>query len=133
MGLNYLLSFIGLGSYFADREREIRQASVPVIDERELARLKRIESRSKFPPMEFTMAEYDALPRSEDLIEEFGERHLYSANIGLKFKCTGGEKLEDTVVGHLVKGNDAICEQYGAGLFVPERFVNRYEPVIVDG
>jgi len=84
---------------------------------------------SRYPVMQLTRQQYDEIPRAEDMSEGF----LETCEFGTRFRCRGSTSVEDTVIGILVKGDDALCDQYGAGLAVPERFVNRYRVSIVKG
>jgi hypothetical protein len=42
------------------------------------------------------------------------------------FVCDNSDTLDLHVVGQVVKGDDLFCDQWGAGLVVPDRGVNRY-------
>ena len=57
---------------------------------------------------------------------------LHFCGFGTFFRCKGSSTIEKAVIGQLVRGEDALCSQYGAGLSVPERFVNRYRIRITD-
>ena len=81
------------------------------------------------PELRLSFNEYYDIPRAEDMPEGF----LKTCPIGTRFKCKGSKTIENTVIGIVVKGEDALAHQYGAGLLsVPERFVNRYKPVVDD-
>ena len=83
----------------------------------------------KYPIVELTQKEFDELPKSGS----FGIDWLRNeAPFDFKFICKPSELVPDVVVmGHLVKGMEAICEQYGAGLCVPKKFINRYSVKII--
>jgi len=78
---------------------------------------------STYPIIQLTQSEYAQIPRAEDLPRGF----LNTCPIGTLFRCRGSNKI----IGQLVKGDDALGEQYGAGLSVPERFVNRYRIQVI--
>ena len=83
--------------------------------------------RNRLPELPLTVEEYNRIPRAEDHQEGF----VNYAPIGTTFKCIGSKTIENTVIGVIVKGNDALASQAGAALFsLPERFINRYRPVI---
>lgn len=78
---------------------------------------------SRFPTMRFSQEAYNELPRGVD----FPPGYLETVDIGFLFKTTGDEMI----IGQVVKGEDLIAEQWGAGLSVPKRGINRYRAVIV--
>ena len=80
-----------------------------------------------YPILELTPEEYDSIPRAEDRPKDF----VKHCPIGTKFRCMGSTTFEDTVIGIVVEGKDALINQYGAGLSVPERFINRYKVRLV--
>lgn len=78
-----------------------------------------------YPLMEMTQEEYDSLPKGKDM----KEGNLKYVPIGFMFKCRNNEKI----IGEVIKGMDALADQFGAGLLsLPQRFVNRYEVKITD-
>lgn len=79
--------------------------------------------KANFPELTLTKEEFLTLTAGETL----GENDLKYVPIGFRFKCRGDHE----VIGVVVKGMDAITEQFGAGLSIPERFVNRYRAKIV--
>jgi len=76
-----------------------------------------------YPVMQIKRAQYDKIPRAEDLPEGF----LETCEFGFLFRCRGS----NNIIGKLVNGNDAIGDQYGTGLSIPKRFVNRYRTRVV--
>jgi hypothetical protein len=50
---------------------------------------------------------------------------------GTVIRCVDKEVPSPTVIGQIVKGEEAIASQWGAGLSLPERFLNRYEVEVV--
>jgi hypothetical protein len=52
---------------------------------------------------------------------------------GSVVRCVDKGMPSPSVVGQIVKGEDAIAAQWGAGLSLPERFLNRYEVTVVEG
>ena len=52
-------------------------------------------------------------------------------DFGFKFKCLGPAVNGMRVIGQVVNGLDAIADQYGAGLSVPARFINRSNVKII--
>ncbi len=51
---------------------------------------------------------------------------------GSVIRCADKGAPSPTIIGQLVKGEEAIAAQWGAGLSLPERFLNRYEVEVVD-
>lgn len=47
--------------------------------------------------------------------------------VGTVIRCVDKGIPSPTVIGQIVSGEDAIASQWGAGLSLPERFLNRYE------
>jgi len=72
--------------------------------------------------MSLTFEEFSSIPRAEDLPAGF----LKACRFGFRFKCAGSKDATNTVIGVVVRGLDALVDQWGAGLSIPERFVNRY-------
>ena len=106
--------------------RMSRRSREEAIDRRE-----RIEKIRDYQLVELTQKEFDKLPKAGDFIVEWLRNE---APIGFEFICRRADWIPDdlVVLGHLVKGKEAICEQYGSGLSVPEKFVNRYRVKIVE-
>jgi len=83
--------------------------------------------RNRLPELQLTVEEYNRIQRAEDHLEGF----VNYVPIGTIFKCAGSKTIEDSVIGIIVNGKDALASQAGAALFsLPERFINRYRPVI---
>jgi hypothetical protein len=89
-----------------------------------LKRRKRILS---YPIKRMTQEEVDRLPR--DVEVDF----FRTCPIGSLFLCSSKTpELEDlVVVGQVVKGDDMFADQWGGGLCVPDRGVNRYRLEII--
>ena len=82
--------------------------------------------RNRFPLLELLPAQYDALPRAECLEEDF----FKYCPLGTMFLCKGANSIDDAVVGVLVKGTEST--QIGAPMSPPDRWIDRFRPVIVD-
>jgi len=82
----------------------------------------KVDSRT-YPIMQMTRAQYDGIPCAENMPIDF----LETCAIGTKFRCRGSSEI----IGQVVKGDDAFCSQYGAGLSVPARFVNRHRARVI--
>lgn len=125
IGRIFLVGFII--EYFEKKRKEEEEwqqkAALDFEAARALARQK--QSILRFSEKEMTKEYLAALPKGETL-------DLYTCPIGTWFVCKPFPLLPDViVVGQVVKGGDALCSQYGAGLSVPDRFVNRYRAKIV--
>jgi len=81
--------------------------------------LARIEN---FPIWETTQKEFDKIPYAKDLEEDF----LKTCSIGSLFRSDNEIGSRYVVIGQIVKGDDMFCSQWGAGLCVPERGINRF-------
>jgi len=104
------------GVWEAKREREKAEK-----------RRRQINMIRNYPVMKFTLEEFNDLPR--DVPRSF----LKTCEIGTLFVCSKSDLVPDvTVVGQVVKGSDLFCDQWGAGLSVPERGINRYQVKIVE-
>lgn len=87
------------------------------------------EKYMQYPVMKLSKEEFSNIPRAEQLPDGF----LETCPIGTFFVCR--EKcpaLEIIVIGQIVKEDDLICEQYGAGMSVPARGANRYRLELSD-
>lgn len=104
------------------RAKEAEKERVARIPET-LAKIRRL------PVIKLTKAEFDKTPKAGSFTKKWLQKE---APFGFKFICRPfPECPKDLIVlGHLVKGVEAIASQYGAGLFVPEKFVNQYRVVI---
>ncbi len=74
----------------------------------------------RFPLRTLTREEFGTLPKGSEL-------DLKTCPLGTWFVCAPfPPALEVIVLGHVVSPGDMICEQWGAGLSLPERGINRY-------
>ncbi|MFA6463980.1 MAG: hypothetical protein WCV55_03165 [Candidatus Paceibacterota bacterium] len=81
---------------------------------------KQIKSIMAFPIKELSMREFVTLPRGEDV-------NFQTCELGTWFLCKPFVPLSDiTVAGQVVRGLDLFTSQWGGGLSVPERGINRY-------
>lgn len=81
----------------------------------------------RYPVRYFTQAAFDSLPKAAEQPLGF----LQTVEIGTYFVCRPSSELPDAViVGQVVKSEDVLAEQWGAGLAVPDRGINRYRVVI---
>jgi hypothetical protein len=79
----------------------------------------------RYPEKTLTQSEFDKLPRNVD--REF----LNFSPIGSWFVYKPIPEIPDIqIVGQIVKGDDLFAEQWGAGLSVPKRGINRYRIII---
>ena len=70
-------------------------------------------------------AEFDHLAQGKDL-------DLNTCPLGTTFVCKPFELLPGiVVVGQVVRGVDMFADQWGAGLSVPERGINRFRVEII--
>lgn len=81
------------------------------------------DHKETYPIKEMTYEEFNQLPR------DVGTEFLQTCPIGTWFVCRPEVNM---VVGQIVKGDDLFCSQWGAGLSVPERGINRYSVTIVE-
>ena len=80
----------------------------------------------KYPRKEITESELKALPRPDS--KEF----LYTCPFGTWFVCRPHPEFPQVVIiGQVVAGKDLDVYQWGSGLSIPERGINRYRAVIV--
>lgn len=81
----------------------------------------RIHRIMRYPIAKFTRKKFDALPKLKEL-------KLYECPMGTWLSWPDFEPaLPDVrVVGQVVPGLEAIAEQWGAGMSIPERYVNKY-------
>ena len=86
----------------------------------------------KYPIIEFTQDEFNKIPKSDSFTIEWLRKESF---IGFRFICKPSEasllKPEIIAMGEVVKGDDLVCEQWGAGLSVPAKGINRYQVRIV--
>jgi hypothetical protein len=80
----------------------------------------------KYPICHMNVKTFCSLPRGKEI-------DLEHCPLGTWFMCTSYEALPDMkVVGQVVEGKEMLCDQWGSGLSVPERGINRYRLVMVD-
>ena len=80
-----------------------------------------------FPEKHLTQEEFDQLPNGR----KFESNFLETCPIGTWFKCHPSDICPDIIViGQVVKGGNMLCDQWGAGLCIPERGINRYRAII---
>ncbi|MDD5165628.1 MAG: hypothetical protein PHG25_03820 [Candidatus Pacebacteria bacterium] len=104
----------------AEAERAETQAILERIKLEDQARRIR-----KFPIREMSATEFDQLVREKPV-------DLKTCPLGTWFVCTPFELTPDvTVVGQVVTGLEMIANQWGAGMSVPERGVNRYRVKLI--
>lgn len=82
--------------------------------------------RFGFPVVEMTEKQFStlALPKSAD--------DLKFVPFGHVIRCSEKGAVDPTVIGQIVRGEEAIASQWGAGLSLPKRFLNRYEVEVVE-
>ncbi len=74
----------------------------------------------KFPEKQMTAADFALLKRGRDI-------DLHTCPIGTWFVCKPSEHLPDiTVVGQVVEPEKMFENQWGAGMSLPLRGINRY-------
>lgn len=79
----------------------------------------------RLPSKSFSPSELSALPKGSDV-------DFVTCPIGVMFICVPMPLLPDIIViGQVVKGNDMFADQWGAGLSIPERGINRYLAKVV--
>lgn len=100
------------------REDEDRLAEGRVAEAIRISDLRR--KIAHYPRKIMTFEEFENLPRN--VSSEF----LRTCPLGTMFVCDNSDTLDLHVVGQVVKGDDLFCDQWGAGLVVPDRGVNRY-------
>ncbi|MBI1833618.1 MAG: hypothetical protein HYR90_02215 [Candidatus Andersenbacteria bacterium] len=88
---------------------------------------KRLEIIKRYPLTLVTSAEFSAFPRREDLPEDF----LQESFVGTQFVFASEQPKDPVVIGQVVKGDDLLCSQWGAGLCVPTFGINRYRVRII--
>jgi hypothetical protein len=94
--------------------------------EREHRAIKKILA---YPVLRVTQAELDALPRAT---ADGGDADPNVCPIGAWLRCAPYAPLPGVaVVGHVVRGEDAICSQIGAPMSLPTRWMNRYRVEII--
>lgn len=79
------------------------------------------------PVKRMTQIEVETLPGAN---EPLPDGFLETCPIGTWFMCRQQHELP-LVVGQIVIGDDLLCDQWGAGLCLPERGVNRYRLITV--
>jgi hypothetical protein len=112
----------------------LRVEAQPTQKKREAARLEEAMRRDraeaakflKYPQVRFSHEDFIGIPKAESLPEGF----LHRCPIGTLFICKKSDESEVTVVGQVVNGLDALADQWGSGMSLPERFVNRYRVVV---
>jgi hypothetical protein len=105
------------------RIQAVQQAIKNEIAQKEKAAL--VERVSRYPLKQMSRTEIDKLPKGKDL-------DLKGCPIGTWFACSSSPLIPDvTVIGQTVAGLDMIAEQWGAGLSIPERGINRYRVQII--
>ncbi len=116
---------------YASREtkREMEAASARRDYEARQKEIRTIERIKKYPARELTQEEFNEIPEAEDLEEGF----LETCPIETWFVCRKNDLVPDvTVIGQVIKGDDAFCEQVGSALLsLREREINRYRVKIV--
>lgn len=98
--------------------------------EARLEEFKKLERIKGYPVKELTQEGFDKIPKAESLEEGF----LKTCPIGFWFVCRKSDLAPNiTVIGQVVKGNDAFCDQVGAALLsLGKREINRYQAKIVE-
>lgn len=117
---------------FLERRRERKRQEEKRQKAEELRRQNEVRARefrvkfSRYPVREFSRPDFDQLPKN------VGTEFLKTCPLGTWFLCKPVEGVEIIVVGQVVKGDDLLCDQWGAGLSVPERGINRYQVKILE-
>jgi hypothetical protein len=76
--------------------------------------------------LQMSRAEFDRLAQGKDL-------DLNTCPMGTLFVCKPFELLPNIIiVGQIVRGLDMFADQWGAGLSVPERGINRFRVEIIN-
>lgn len=87
--------------------------------------------RQRLPILKLTLEQYCKLLNASNE-STCPKGFINYVPIGTRFICRGSKSIDDSVIGVVVKGEDALMDQWGSGLSIPLRFVNRYRPVIVE-
>ncbi|MCH8748417.1 hypothetical protein IH781_01570 [Patescibacteria group bacterium] len=112
-----------------DLKREDRRASEEKTRAAEEKRRQKAEGIRSFPVRRLTQEEFSRITTADQL----PDRYLETCPIGLWFVCRPNNDVpEVTVIGQVVEGNDLICDQWGSGLALPARGINRYRVEIVE-
>ena len=110
------------------RKEDARQVSEEKRAAEEKRRRKAAGIRS-FPVRRLTKEEFAGIITADQL----PDRYLETCPIGSWFVCRPNEDVPVvTVVGQVVDDKDMICDQWGSGLGVPARGINRYRVEIVE-
>ncbi len=108
------------------KEAEVaEQQRIKKLMDIEMERREEKEARMifKFPVIGMTNEELAKIPNSDTISNHF----LQTCPFGTKFICRKNRFHPDAIViGKVVKGEDLFCAQWGAGLSVPDRGINRY-------
>lgn len=82
---------------------------------------------NRYPIKKMTRDEFGKIVRDCDT------QFLTTCRIGTWLLCTPSVVAPETVVvGQIVKGEDMIADQWGAGLSLPDRGINRYRLIIAE-
>ncbi len=76
---------------------------------------------SQYPEVEMSVNQLNELQIPVQGID------LNAVPIGFQFRCCPSRHTSEIVIGTVVKGEDAFVAQWGSGLSVPDRFVNRFK------
>jgi len=108
------------------KKREIKEEKERLVRDNEIFQIRRRDVQfriSRYPIKEMTEQEFANFPRGDSVTREFLEK----CPLNTWFICRKNEFVPDVVIlGQVVKGDDLFCDQWGAGLAVPERGINRY-------
>ena len=112
-----------------DLKREDRRVSEAKSRAAEEKRRQKAAGIRAFPVRSLTREEFAKIITADQLPEGY----LKTCPIGTWFVCRPNNDVSEvTVVGQVVEGNDLICDQWGSGLGVPARGINRYRVEIVE-
>lgn len=91
----------------------------------ELAVTQKRGPRHGYPVVEMSRDVFEKLevPRSAEALKYMP--------FGSVIRCVDKGVPSPTIIAQIVKGEEAIAAQWGAGLSLPERFLNRYEVEVI--
>lgn len=121
------LLLLGVPSWLAARRKARAEAEAARIREQLAALAARTAARVRsYPVRHLSQAELARLPKGAGL-------NLYTCPLGTCFVCAPHPHLprEIVVVGEVVAGDQLLCDQWGAGLSLPDRGINRYRAEVV--
>lgn len=128
--LTALSEIVGIGWYRRRQQRKSEEWQAIQKEYQAAEKRKRdVEAAERvwrFPVKQMSQAELDQLAQGKDI-------DLKTCPLGTFFVCRPSELLPGViVVGQIVRGLDMFCDQWGSGMFVPERGINRFRVEIIN-